>query len=95
MNAQEQQEECKYDSDLEQNSSLFLDFFMDMNVHHAYDHFPNHFEHAVKDNCIDNYIFIVDHNQNVLTPTIQLSRDHFSEEETVTLDDKELISKEQ
>jgi hypothetical protein len=95
LHAHEQQEECKYDSDLEQNSSMFSYFFMDKDVHHAYDHFPNHFEHAVKDNCIDNYIFIADHNHNVLTPTIQLSYDHFSEEETVTLDDQELILKEQ
>jgi hypothetical protein len=25
---------------------------MDKNVHHAYDHFPNQFEHAIKDDCI-------------------------------------------
>jgi hypothetical protein len=52
-------------------------FFYGRDIHHAYDHFPNHFEHAVKDDCIDNYIFLADHNQNVLAPTIQLSCDHF------------------
>jgi hypothetical protein len=68
---------------------------MDQDIDHTGVHFSNQFEHAVKDDCIDNYIFLADHNQNVLAPTIQLSYDHFSEEETVTLDDQELILKEQ
>jgi hypothetical protein len=66
MHAQEQQEECKYDSDLGQHLTIFSYFSMDQDVHHAYDHFPNHFEHALKDDCIDNYIFLVDHNQMLL-----------------------------
>jgi hypothetical protein len=58
-------------------------------------HFSNPFEHVVNDDFIDNYIFLSDHNQQNLSPIIQLSCDHYSEEETVTLDDQELLSKEQ
>ena len=73
---------------------VFSDFPMDRDMDHTGVHFSNQFEHAVKDDCIDNYIFLVDHNHNFLAPTIQLSCDHYYEEETVTLDDQELISKE-
>jgi hypothetical protein len=37
MHAHEQQEDCEYISDLERNSSVFLDFFVDRDVHHSYD----------------------------------------------------------
>ena len=67
---------------------------MDQDVHHAYDQFPNHFEHALKDDCIDNYIFLVDHNQDALNHVIQLSYDLFYEEENVILDDQEFLMKE-
>jgi hypothetical protein len=80
---------------LGQHLTVFSDFSMDRDIDHAYDHFLNHFEHAVKDDCIDNYIFVADLNWNVLIPTIQLSCDHYSEEETFTLDDQELLLKEQ
>jgi hypothetical protein len=67
---------------------------MDRDIDHTSVHFSNQLEHAVKDDCIDNYIFLVDHNHNFLSPTIQLSCDHYYEEEIVTLDDQELLSKE-
>ena len=66
---------------------------MDINVYHAYDLFPNHFEHVVMDDCMDNYMFIVDHSQNYLSPAMQLSHNHFYEEEIIIPDYKELISK--
>ena len=81
LHAHEQQEDYEYISYLEHNFSVFSDFSMDRNVHHAYDQFPNHFEHAVIDDCIDSYMFFADHSQNVLSHAMQLSYDHFYEEE--------------
>ena len=63
-----------------------------MDAFYAYDQFPNHFEHAIIDDCIDNYIFLVDHSQNALSP-MQLSHDHFYEDEIIIPDYKELILK--
>jgi hypothetical protein len=59
---EQQQEDCECDLDLEPNSSVFSYFSMDQDTYHAYDQFLNHFEHAVADDCIDNYIFLVHHN---------------------------------
>ena len=42
----EQQEDCEYFSNSEQSSSELLDIFMDRDVHHSYDQFPNHVEYA-------------------------------------------------
>jgi hypothetical protein len=95
MHAHEQQEDCEYDLDLELNSSVFSDFSMDRDTYHAYDQFLNHFEHAVTDDYIDNFIFLVDLNQNTLNPAIQLSYNQYSENETVTLGGQELLTEEQ
>ena len=65
---------------------------MDKDAYYAYDQFPNHFEHMVTYECIDNYILLADHYQYALNPTIQLSHDH-SENEIVTLNDQELLTK--
>jgi hypothetical protein len=89
-----EQQECKYESDLGQHltvSSKFSYFSMDRDVHHAYVRFQNQFEHAVVDDCIDNYMFLVDHTQYVLSPSMQLSYDHVYEEETGIIDDQELL----
>lgn len=95
MHAQEQQEDCEYDSNLKHNSSKFSDFSMDQDVHHFYDQFPNQFEPTVVDGCRDDHMFLADYNQDVLNPAIQLSYDHFYEEEVVILNDQELLMKEQ
>ena len=92
MHAHEQ-DECEYISYLEQNSSVFSKFSMDKNVHDAYDQIPNNFEHAVIDDCMDNYMFLADHSHNASSPAMQLSHDHFYEEEIIIHDYKELISK--
>jgi hypothetical protein len=88
IHSHERQGECKYDSYLGQFFLVFSYFSMDRDIDHTGVHFFNQFEHVVKDDCIDNYIFLADHNHNFLAPTIQLSCDHYSEEETVTLDDQ-------
>jgi hypothetical protein len=91
----EQQEDCKYDSDLRQHLTVFPDLAMDQDIDHTGVHFPNHFEHEVENDCIDNYIIKVDHNQNLLNHVIQSSYDHFYEEETVICDDQEFLLKDQ
>ena len=45
--------------------------------------------------CIDKCMFLVDHSYDVLISTAPLSCDHSYEEETATVDDQELVSKEQ
>jgi hypothetical protein len=68
---------------------------MDMNAYQSYDLFSYHFEHVVVVDCIDNYMFLAGHNYDALNPVVQLSCDHSYEEETATVDDQELVSKEQ
>ena len=46
----------------------------------------------VTDECIDNCIFLDDHYQYALNPNVQLSCDH-PENEIVTLNDQELLTK--
>jgi len=84
----EQQEDCKYDSDLRQHLTVFPDLSMDQDIDHSGVHFPNHFERELEDDCIDNYIIKDDHNQNILNHVIQSSYDDFCEEETVICDDQ-------
>jgi len=90
-----QQDDSEYGSDLEQNSSKFSYFSIDRDVHHVYDHFPNLFEYTSNDGCIDDYMFLVDYNLDVLNHAVQTSCDHLYEEEVVVLDDQELLMKEQ
>jgi hypothetical protein len=90
----EQQQGCKYMSDLESDSSVFADFSMDRYACQVDDQFSNHFEHEVTDDCIDNYMFLVDHNQYVLNIVLSLSYDHYSEEGVVATDDQDLITRE-
>jgi hypothetical protein len=91
----EQQQGSRYDSQLESDSSIFADFSMDRNAYQSYDQFPEHFEHAAVDDCIDNYMFLVDHKYDALNSVVHLSCDHSYEEETATVDDQGLVSKEQ
>jgi len=67
---------------------------MGWDVHHVYDQFPNNFEHAVTDDCIDNYIFLSDRYHDALNSNIQISCDHYPENITVTLDDQEFLPEE-
>jgi hypothetical protein len=45
--------------------------------------------------CIDNCMFLADHSFDVLNPAAPLSCDHSYQEETTTVDDQVLVSKEQ
>jgi hypothetical protein len=81
-------------SDLESDSSVFADYSMDRYACKVYDQFSNHVEHTVIDDCIDNYIFLVDHNQCVSNISFPLSYDHYSEEGVVATDDQDLITTE-
>jgi len=68
---------------------------MGRNAYQSYDQFPEHFEHVVVVDCIDNCMFLVDHSYDVLNPVAPLSCDHSYEEEMATVDDQNLVSKEQ
>jgi hypothetical protein len=101
-----EQEDSEYESDLEQqrgsgcdshlelDPSIVTDFSMGRNAYQSYDQFLEHFEHVAVDDCIDNCMFLADHSFDVLNPVAPLSCDHSYEEETTTVDDQELVSKE-
>ena len=90
----EQQQGSKYDSQLESGSSTFADFSMGMNAYQSYDQFPEHFDHVAEVDCIHNCMFLDDHSYDVLNPSAPLYCNHPYEEETTTIDDQELVSKE-
>jgi hypothetical protein len=91
----EQQEECEYFRFGTTFFKVFIFFHGQGCTYYVYDQFPNHFKHTFQDGCIDNYIFLVDHNQDALNPAIQLSYNQYSENETVTLGGQELLTQEQ
>jgi len=66
---------------------------MGRNAYQYYDQFLEHFEHVAMDDYIDNCMFLVDHSFDVLNHVAPLSCDHSYEEETKTIDDEELVSK--
>jgi hypothetical protein len=89
----EQQKGCKYVLNLEPDSSVCSDFSIDRDACHVYDQFLKHFEHEVTNYCIDNYMFLVEHYQYDLESTVQLSCDHYFEEEKLSPDDQALLIK--
>ena len=70
----EQQHGCKNISELDQSSSTFTDYSMDKYAYQFYD------EYIVTNDCLDNYIFLADHNQRVSNIASPLSYDHIYEE---------------
>jgi hypothetical protein len=90
----EQQQECEYMSDWESNTLVFADVPMDMYAWQVDDQFSNHFDHEVTDDCIGNFMFLVDHNPYDVNPILSLSYEHHSEEMIVTTDDQDLITRE-
>jgi hypothetical protein len=57
-------------------------------------HFSNRLEHEVTKGCIDNYMFLANHNHYNLNLIFSLSYDHYSEEGVVSIDDQDLITRE-
>jgi hypothetical protein len=90
------QEDSKYDSHLESNSSTFTYFSMDKDACLVYDQFSKHVEHMITDDCIDSYMFLANRNyQCDLNPFVPLSCDHHDEnKETIIVDDHNLILRE-
>jgi hypothetical protein len=80
---------------LESDPSIVADFSMGRNAYQSYDRFSEHFEHEVVVECIDNYMFLVDHSCDALNHVVPLSYDHSYEGETAIVGDQELVSKEQ
>jgi hypothetical protein len=89
----EQQQECEYMSDWESNTLVFADVPMDMYAWQVDDQFSNHFDHEVTDDCIGNFMFLVDHNPYDVRPFLSSSYEHHSEEMIVTTDDQDLITR--
>jgi hypothetical protein len=69
----EQQQACEFISDSGLNSSTFAEYSKDRYACKFYDQFANQVEHVVTDDCIDNYMFLVDHNPCHLNTALSLS----------------------
>ena len=89
----EQQQGCKYISDLDYNSSVLADVSMDRYAWKVDDQFSNHFDHEVIDDCIGNYMFLANKYQYALNHVLSSSCDHHSEEKSVATDDQNLITR--
>jgi hypothetical protein len=85
----EQQQEYEYMSDWESDSPVFADVSMDRYACQFHEQFSNNFEDEIVDDCIDNYMFLVDHNQYDLNPVLSLSYEHHFEEMIVATDDQD------
>ena len=78
----------------ELGSPLFADIPMDRYAWKVDDQFSNHFINKVTDDCIGNFMFLVDHNPYDVRPFLSSSYEHHSEEMIVTTDDQDPITKE-
>jgi hypothetical protein len=88
----EQQQACEFISDSGPDSSTFAEYSKDRYACKFYDRFANQVEHVVTNDCIDNYMFLTDHNPCHLNIALSLSFEHYSEEEVVLIDDQDLIT---
>ena len=68
---------------------------MDKGACLAYDQFSKHVEHIITDDCIDSFMFLVDHNyQCDLNSVVPIFCDHHAEnKETAIVDYQDLISR--
>jgi hypothetical protein len=81
-------------SDWESDSPVFADVPMDRYAWQVDDQFSNHFDHEVTDDCLGNYMFLVDNDQYDLNPVLSSSCDHDFEERVVATNDQDLITRE-
>jgi hypothetical protein len=79
---------------LESDSSIVVDFSMGRDAYQYYEQILKHFKHELVVDCIDNYMFLVDHSFDALNPVVPLYYDHSYEGETSIVGDQELVSKE-
>jgi hypothetical protein len=73
----EQQEDCKYESNLTQHLTICSDLAMNQDIDHIGVHILNHFEQEVEDDFLSNSIIKSDHNQNSLNSVMQSSYESF------------------
>jgi hypothetical protein len=57
-----QQQGCKYVSNYESDSSMIADVSMNMYACQIQENFSNNVEDEIVDDCIDNYMFLIDQN---------------------------------
>jgi len=91
----EQQEECKYRSDLTQHLTKCSDFALNQVVNHVGVHILSHLEQEVEDDCLSNFVIKADYSQISSNFVKQSSYEHFYEEEIVICDDQKFFLKDQ
>jgi hypothetical protein len=77
----------------ESDSPVFADVSMDRYAWQVDNQFSNLFDHEVTDDCIGNYMFLVDNDQYDLNLVLSSSCDHDFEERVVATDDQDLITR--
>jgi hypothetical protein len=91
----EQQQATKIISDCESDSSTLAEHSRDRYSCKIYDQFTKHVEPMITNDCIDNYIFRVDHNLCHSNTALSSHSEYYSEEEVIVFDDHKVITKEQ
>ena len=80
----QQQQGCKYISELDHSSSALIDDSMDRYGYQVYGHYSDRVEYTITNDGLDNYIFLADHNQCVSNIASPLSYDHIYEKGVAT-----------
>jgi hypothetical protein len=89
----EQQPEGEYISDSELDSSVLAEYSRDRYACEVYDQFVNQEDPMMTDDCIRNYMFLVDPNPCDGNLVLSSSCENYSDKEIVIFDDHELMSR--
>jgi hypothetical protein len=76
----EQQRACEFILDSDLDSSIFAEYSRDRYEPEVYDQFANQIEPMVTNDCIGNYMFLIDPNPYDENPVLLSSCDHCFEE---------------
>jgi hypothetical protein len=89
-----QQQGCKYVSNYESDSSMIADVSMNRYACQIQEKFSNNVEDEIVDDCIDNYMFLIDQNPYDVNLVFSSSCENYSKEEVVMIDDQDMIIRE-
>ena len=76
----EQQEDCKYESNLTQHLTICSDLALNQDADHISDYILSHFDQEAMDDFLSNSIITTDQNQSSLNYVMQSSYDHFGKD---------------
>jgi hypothetical protein len=91
----EQQQAGEFISNCKSDSSVVAEISMDRYECEFYDQFANQEESMITDDCIGNYVFLIDPYSYDFNTILSSSFEHFSEEKVIMIDNQDLMSREQ